>query len=255
MDILYRSRRFRLVLRVPRTPAFLFGVSVVGMTTNRELPPEQTGLLPPGATPVRSDTASEQIASAVDLVASGDVDGRFAVNGQVGVVFRFFAAMREGRYEDGLACADDDWRLCRIQAWLWNNQTHFGDDADALQVLADSLFERGQPAEVWADFLAVERQMFVDAWGPLHPDAFGAASRRRRLSRSYDLVVLAPVGTSGGYFVTTATAIPDALVFVVHHKGAQWLVANHVGTAPPEPGWPPVWWNTNDPAIDGLPDS
>jgi len=237
----------------PGLVAFLMMMSILGMTTNRQLPPDQN--LPLGATPISTDDAKERIATSVALAAAGGIDTTFYAMGQVGVVFRFFAAMGEGRYEEGLLDADERWVLCRIQAWLWNNTTHFGDDLEGLQSLAESLLRERKPTDVWSSFVAIETEMFVGSWGSLEPGSYGAASQRRRLSREYDLVVLAPVGQSGGYFVTTATAIPDALTFVVHRKDDRWRVANHIGTAPPQPGWPPIWWNVNDPAVVALPES
>ena len=94
----------------------------------------------------------------------------------------------------------------------------------------------------------------MGAWGPVDPEKWGAASRRRRLARDYDLVVLAPVGETGGYFVNTATALPQAMTFVMHNVNGAWLVANHIGSAPPRPGWPPAWWATNDPTVEALTD-
>lgn len=239
----------------PGTLAFLMAISIMGMTTNRELPPDETGELPAGATPIGSDSASDQIATPVSLAAAGRVDERFGPTGQVGVVLSFFRAMREGRYEDGLSYADEDWTLCRIQAWLWNNTGQLGRDIERMQLLAESLLRERAPAEVWADFVTGEARTFIEAWGSLDPDAYGASSRRRRLSREHDLVVLAPVGRNGGYFVTEATVLPNALIFVVRRTNDGWLVANHVGTAPPQPGWPPIWWTTSDPAVEALPDS
>jgi hypothetical protein len=92
------------------------------------------------------------------------------------------------------------------------------------------------------------------AWGSIDPEKYGSASRRRRVARDYDLVVLAPVGDTGGYWVTTATSIPNALLFSMHRTGNSWLVASHLGAAPPTPGWPPTWWVTDDPAITSLPE-
>jgi hypothetical protein len=102
--------------------AFLMLVSIYGMIMNRDLPPEASDTLPPGATPLRSEAASEQVATAVALAISGQPDERFSDSGQIGIVYRFLRAMREGRVEEGFALADENWQLCRIQAWLWNNQ-------------------------------------------------------------------------------------------------------------------------------------
>jgi hypothetical protein len=238
----------------PGIVAFLFLVSVYGIFVNREIPPDTGGALPPGATPLRSETANEQVATAVALAANNDLDERYSDNGQIGVVFRFIRVMREGRVEEGLELADENWRLCRIQAWLWNNRNLFGSEVDELQRLAASLNERNEPQETWDAFVQAEAGIFITAWSPMDPDKWGAASRRRRLARDFDLVLLAPIGETGGYFVNTATALPEAMTFVMHNVDGAWLVANHGGSAPPSPGWPPSWWTTNDPAVEALGD-
>lgn len=238
----------------PGIAAFLMFVSVFGMVTNRDLPPEATGILPPGAVPMRTETASEQVATAIAIASSGQADDRFSGSGQIGVVYKFLGAMREGRFEEGLTFVDKNWQLCRIQSWLWNNRDQFGSDVTELQQLADSLLNDCKPNEVWEGFVLTEARNFVQAWGSLSLDNLGAASRRRRIARDYDIVILVPVGDTGGYFVTAATALPNALTFLMHHINGQWLVANHVGNASPQPGWPPTWWALNDPAVEALPD-
>jgi hypothetical protein len=238
----------------PGVASALFLISIFGMFTNRENAPDQSNPLPPGATPIRSDTAEEQIANSISLAASaGNLDERFAPHGQIGVVYEFISALSQGRFEDAISCADENWLKCRIQAWLWNNRDSYGHDEVELDALATSLLARREPDDVWDAFVEIERAAFGAVWSTYNPDAYGAASRRRRIARDYDLVILAPVGESGGYFVTTATALPEALTFVVHRDGDRWLVAHHSGTAPPTPGWPPAWWSTDDPAVDALP--
>ncbi|TCC43501.1 hypothetical protein [Kribbella sindirgiensis] len=237
----------------PGVASALMLISIMGQLTGRELPPGSSDL-PEGATPVRTDTAAEQIASSIALAASSGLDGRFAEGGQVWVCYQFLTSMREGRYEEGLTFADHDWALCRVQSWLWNNRDSFGADLGELDSLAASLANHHEPTEAWAGFVETETNQFVTTWEPLDPDRYGAASHRRRIARDYDLVILAPVGSSGGYFVTSATAVPNALIFVVHRESDAWLVSNHVGMAPPTPGWPPVWWATQDPSIEALDD-
>ena len=239
----------------PGIVSALMFISILGMFTNRELPLDQDDSLPEGAVPIRNETASEQVVAAAAVGATG-IDERFDDEAQIGVAFRFLRTMKDGRYEDGLLLADENWLLCRIQAWLWNNQSHFGSDVSALQAVAESLVHDRARAKDWQDFVATESAAFIGAWGSLDPDKFGAGSRRRRIAPDYDLVVLAPVGESGGYFVNTATVLPNALVFVMRHRDGRWLVASHLGTAPPQPGWPgwpPAWWTANDPVVEKLP--
>ena len=241
---------------VPGTVSLLMVASFFGLFMNREIPPDEGENLPPGAVPVRSETASEQVATAVTLATSSEgLDQRYEPQGQIGVVLRFVQLMQQGRAEEGFDLVDSNWLLCRIQSWLWNNQTEFGEDLTKLDALAESLRDDHEPGDVWQGFVHSESSVFNGAWGGLNLDRYGAASRRRRVGRDFDLVILAPVGGSGGYFVMTATAIPNAMTFVVHRQSNQWLVAAHMGGAPPVPGWPPTWWSSDDLAIDALPEA
>ena len=238
----------------PALVAVLFLISVAGQFMNRELPTNEQAGLPAGATPLRSGSAEEEVAGQVQLAASGANNEMFADSGQIGVALRFIDEMRRGDFELALKRADINWLRCRVQSWLWNNTSSFGEDLTELGSLADSLVEVREPAEVWSSFVEVEAAGFANAWANLTPDDTGAASRRRRMSRDCDLVIIVPLGKSGGYFVMSATALPDALTILMRHDGEQWLVANHLAAALPIPGFPPVWWNVNDPAIEVLPE-
>ncbi len=184
----------------PGLVAALMAVSILGMFTDRELPPQANDELPPGAVPIRSDTAEEQIATSVALSASGQLDAKFSPTGQVGVTLRFLRAMQEGRIEDGFSLADRNWRDRRIQAWLWNNRQHFSENPDELQQLSDSLTDHNKPEQIWADFIASEVHSFIQAWHMIDVDTLGAAGRRRRIARDHELIILTPVGDGGGYF-------------------------------------------------------
>lgn len=236
----------------PGLAAALLFISMLGQFAGRELPPDDD--LPPGASPIRSDTHEEQVAQSVALVALSEEghDKRYRLGGQVWVAFQFVAAMREGRYEDALQHATRNWLLCRLQSWLWNTNTETQSSAHLLG-LAESLLNQREPPELWSAFLASERNQFADAWQSIDTDEWGAASRRRRISPDCDLVVLAPTGGTGGYFVTSATNIPNALVLTVQRSGDRWQVANHLGGPPPAGGMPPTWWIPHDPAVDALP--
>ncbi len=237
----------------PGTLAFLLVISVLGMTTNRQIPEDPD--LPEGAVSVRSESAAERVASAVQLAASGADTSMFADQGQVGAALKFIDLMRQGRYEEGLSFADRNWEQCRIQSRLWNMHLEGSLAAEVLPSLAQSLHERREPKDFWAGYVAAEADQFKAAWGSLDPDSVGAASNRRRMARDYDLVLLVPLNGRDGYFVTSATTIPGGLPFLMHRVEGRWVVANHLGAAPPTPGFPPSWWITSDPAITNLPES
>jgi hypothetical protein len=238
----------------PGVVAVVCGLAVVGMFTDREVPQEDDSEHPPGAVRAPTETASERIATSMSIAASGGADDRLEEGGQADVVLRFLKLMQLGAYEAGLALADENWARCRVHAWLWNNQASFGDDPTDLSRLAEEMLRERNQNETWRDFLQVEASQFVETWGSLDFDQYGIASRRRRISADLDMVILAPVGSSGGYFVLTATALPNAFTFLVTRTSDGWRVSNHLGIAPPVPAWPPVWWVTDDPFIAALPE-
>lgn len=236
----------------PGTAALIFVFSVLGLVSNRQIPNDPE--LPEGATPVRSDTAEEQVAGGVQLAASGAAPEMYDDDGQVGVALRFVGLMRNGRYEEALGLADSNWNLCRIQSRLWNMHRAGNLEREVLPELADSLHRSREPGPFWEGYVKAEAHQFTEAWRRFDPAKLGAASRRRRMSRDYDLVILVPLGPSGGFFVTSATLLPNALPILMHRVDGKWLVANHIGHAPPMPGWPPAWWNPADPAFESLPE-
>jgi hypothetical protein len=237
----------------PGTLAFLSLISILGTVTNREIAPTELDDLPPGATPIASESATERVATAVALASTGLHD-RLRDDAQVGVALRFVRAMRDGRYTEGLALTDNNWQLCRIQGWLWNNRETLDANTEKLDLLAASLTKEHLPADLWSQFVASETYLFTSVWSGIDPDELGVADRRRRIARDYDLVILTPLGKTEGYFVMSATMLPNVLTISVHRVETRWFVASHLGAAPPVPGWPPAWWVTGDQAVEELPE-
>ncbi|WP_236789334.1 hypothetical protein [Amycolatopsis sp. GM8] len=130
----------------------------------------------------------------------------------------------------------------------------FGDDVETLEILAQSMLNKRQTHPTWNDFVATETAQFIAAWGAIKTDEYGFAGRRRRLARDIDLVILVPMGSRGAYFVMSATALPNAMTVLVRRTDDGWKIVNHVGYAPPTAGWPPIWWQTSDPAVEALPE-
>ena len=234
----------------PGIIAVLLGISVLGMLGNRELPPDERDALPEGAVRARTETAGERVATAVAVAASGGIDDRLEPGHQADVALRFMKLMQLGAYEAGIELADQNWLTCRVHSWLWNNRGQFGDDVTRLDALARDMLSRRADNETWNEFVAVESRQFADTWGALDFDKYGIAGNRRRVARDLDLVILAPVGDSGGYFVMSATAISGAFTILVRRVGDAWLVANHVGISPPVAEWPPIWWLPDDEVLE-----
>ena len=240
----------------PGTVAFLFVISVFGMTTNRELPTDEAESLPAGATPVQADSAQDEIAAAVHFAATGDDPGRFAEGGAAWTALQFVERARTQDYASTVMLAEDNWCLCRVQSWVWNNRESLEDGTGDLTALAADLAEKRSSHPLWAEFAASESDQFAKAWGPFAPDAVGAASKRRRVSGDSEAVIIAPLSGAGrnGYFVTQPTLVQGAVTLLMRRTGGRWLLASHLALAPPQPGMPPIWWNTGDPAIDALPE-
>lgn len=227
----------------PGCLSFLSLLSFWGQTLNREIDPNE---LPIGATRIATATQTEQVASYFALEATGQLSGPLSVEEQAQAVISFVSALEEGKYEEGLEFAEENWFRCRAQAWVHNNAEKFESEGMDLAQAVEEIISRGQ-ASLWKEFLHSEQTQFVSAWGGETPlsDA-GIARKRRRLSEDVDMVILAPGASEGGYFVTSAVSIPNVLYFLVRRHQSGWLVANHIGFAPPTPGIPPVWWTPLD---------
>jgi len=230
---------------IPGFISVLFGVSVLGMLANREIPPDDA--LPTGAVPFKSDVAVEQIAAAVATLSTKADESRFASTGVAGVALRVFEFLQAGNFGAALEFADPLWLECRLRSWLWNNYLINVFHEEKLEPLLSSLKMVHKPAEVWDAFVVSEGKDFESAWKGF--GEVGAGTTRRRMSRDTELIILAPVHDSGGYYVPSATVLPRSLTFLMRETDAGWKLVNHGGGALPLAEWPPVWWMVNDPAI------
>jgi hypothetical protein len=197
-----------------------------------------------------------QLAQMADDPDLATLSARFADEGAIGTALRFVRAAAEGRYEDAWALTDENWKLCRAQAFLWNNRDHFSEDPAQLDKLAARIV-RSTASELWKSFCMTERDQYLQLWGDIDISRWGAASRRRRIARDFEIVILSPLGeyANTGFIVKQLTALPGAIKLVMHHTDEGIKVATHVAEAPPTPGWPPAWWVTDDPAVEALGDS
>ena len=220
----------------PGTLAFLFGVAALGLVTNRQLPP---GDIPAGAIPLNRPAGAPALRGPLHSAAPATLGDRYDADGAPDVAMRFFALLAARHVEEGFDLAERNWRLCRVQAWLWNNREHFGSE-HSLDDLAYSLAENRVPADIWQQFMVAEADAFAGVWSSL--GTVGAASRERKVAPDYELVILTPVGDSGGFMVMTTTTLQSAITVLLHFIDNKWSVASHVAHAPPAPGWPPSWW-------------
>lgn len=238
----------------PGLVAATLAFSVFGMFVGRDQPPGGASGLPLGAVAAPTETANEQVATALAIQASGGTDDRLNPGKQADVVLRFIHLLQGGAYGAATELADQNWRVCRLRAWLWNNRDRLGIDEADLSEYLEAMMSDGTVHSRWADFVETETRQFLDIFADVDLSSYGIAGRRRRIAADMDLVILLPVGSSGGYFVMSATAIPDALTFLVRYTDEGWRIAALNAMTPPLQGWPPIWWTTDDPAIEALPD-
>ncbi|WP_238015993.1 hypothetical protein KZZ52_00450 [Dactylosporangium sp. AC04546] len=166
---------------------------------------------------------------------------------------RFLEALATGRYETAWELADDDWRLCRAQAFLWNNRNHFGFDLQRLDELAAEICTGPSKSYAWRAFRSTEQRHYKEVFGDIKAREWGLASRRRRIAPAYELVIMMPLGEhKDGIIVHAPTVVDGAITFVLHETADGYRIASHVAEAPPRPGWPPSWWSRNDPAVTAL---
>lgn len=168
----------------------------------------------------------------------------FAPGGPVDTVQSFMAAaIGQRSYERCWELMDDNLRLCRAQAWLWNNRSHpqIGSDLDELAAELVS----GPGSDLWEAFAEVELDQLVEHWAESYARDLGAASHPRPIGVDLELVLLLP--TDGEVLMfDEATLVDDVLPFVVRRVGGSWAVAAY-GDFVPVPGWPPQFQPPMDP--------
>lgn len=225
--------------------AILFMMSFSGQFLNREIPPNEA--LPPGAVELRTETASEQVAS---LVLSGAEIGGVDqdVDDVRSAALVVFGLLQHGNYEDALKLTDPDWLEGRLRSWLWNEGRLANTPpviANVTRILADMIARRGAH-EQWQAFIEFESSAFETSLRSF--GRVGAGNRRRQVAPNLETVVLASVGDTDGYWIADAAAVPGLRFLMRRHEDG-WKLLNDVAGAPPLLSWPPVWWTVNDPSI------
>ena len=155
------------------------------------------------------------------------------------------AVLGDGNYRRAWAFADKNWRLCRAQAWLFNNSGLLSMvDLDKEKV-AHGLSRLDPTHEMWLPFSACELEQFTTAWASIPLERMAVATNRRRVEDG-EIVLLVDRSSYPDQLIMWQPTPAIGLPFLVRNDGYGWLVSNHVGDRPPLPGWPPDWregWN------------
>jgi len=134
---------------------------------------------------------------------------------------------------------DTNLRLCRAQAWLWNNRN--GADVSALDMEPEAEWMAAVPStsSLWSSFATTELGQLHQTWPhrfqALNEGRLGASSATRVLGPDLEVVVL--VGGDGQPEVFDEPTMVDAMVFTVRITDDGWKLAYTDFIR--EPGWPP----------------
>lgn len=183
------------------------------------------------------------------------IASHFAPDGPVATCFTFLESVLgpEPDYLKAWGLMDRNLRLCRAQAWLWNNRD-YSPIGDSLQELAEWMAggsdDQNPPtplaSRLWVEFEKIELQMIEDSWRASYNRVLGAASHARPIGIDLELVVMLPTDGDVVLF-EKPTLVDEALLYVMRFEADAWRVAAW-GDRLPEPGWPPNLNPDPDPA-------
>ncbi len=170
---------------------------------------------------------------------AGELAAHFA--GPVAAVNRFVHAILDGGdYELAWREADSNWRLCRAQAWIWNNRSHPSVARFDRDLAAQALAEEHSTHELWPSFAQTELDQFREAWSQQDLRTFGAASASRKVDAG-EIVLLVDLSHHPDGAIAFEPTPVSGVSFLVREIDRAWRIANLVGDRLPIPGWPPDW--------------
>jgi hypothetical protein len=134
---------------------------------------------------------------------------------------------------------DTNLRLCRAQAWLWNNRNDAYVSALDIEVEAERMAAVPSTGSLWSSFATTELGQLHQTWPhrfqALNEGRLGAGSATRVLGPDLEVVVL--VEGDGQPEVFDKPTMVDAMVFTVRITDDGWKLAYTDFIR--EPGWPP----------------
>lgn len=160
--------------------------------------------------------------------------------GAVRAAFDWFDAVVEGSdYAAAWRLSDEEYRLTRAQAWLWNNRGAPDIAGADLDEQAASIARAPSPSPLWPEFASTEVEMYQEAWAIWRQARIGAVTEPMPGDPGYEVVVL--TDTDAEFGPLTGADDVAALVFLVHLVDGQWLVAQAGTDTRAVPGWPPTF--------------
>lgn len=179
-----------------------------------------------------------------------------AETGPLAVASAFVRDCADGRFSEAFFLGDPTWRLCRAQAWIYNNLSELdlaGSPESTRDEIARGLASGPQVnVEMWDEFVTSESEVFRDALRGYDDDRWGWSQRRRVVGPWHEIVIATPLPRDAPYgFLATGETLLDEhirLLISCHRleRGLIYLVAGLNVDAAPIPGWPPTWWIVDD---------
>lgn len=157
--------------------------------------------------------------------------------GPVQAAFEWFDAVVQGSdYAAAWELSDDEYRLTRAQAWLWNNRAAPDIAGADLDEQAAALARLPSRSPLWPEFADVELEMYQETWAMWARARIEAVTEPVPGEPDYEVVVFIDTDPAAG----GADDVP-ALPFLVHFVDGRWLVAQAGTDQRAVPGWPPVF--------------
>lgn len=165
----------------------------------------------------------------------------FGSEGPVEAVYAWLELIMAGDYAGAWALMDDNLRLCRAQAWLWNNRSLPGIVPAELDKEAARLAAVPSDSPLWSDFAVIELDQLNETWqlrfSAMEEGRVGAGSATRVLGPDLEVVLLLE-GSGEVEVFDEPTLVRDAFVFAARMTDGGWRIAAY-GDFIPQPGWPP----------------
>lgn len=163
------------------------------------------------------------------------------IAGPVAVVHAFVSAiLDDADYGRAWMLADHNWRLCRAQAWIWNNRDHPVVSPFDRDEAARGLAELDSVHPLWTDFAVTELEQLAEAWSDPDLRNYGAGSASRKVEDG-EIVILIDLSEHPHGAIAVGPTPVTGVSFLVREVDGSWLLANLAGDRSPVPGWPPDW--------------
>jgi len=183
--------------------------------------------------------------------------------GPVATAYSFLAALREREYQLAFGLLDNNYLLCRLQSWAFNNVEQLEEmGIDVADGQLDELAARINESDtaLTASFVNSEGALFREAIGGFDPDRYGLASHRRILGPRHELVqfIKGYRDSKYGMVFDAPTVVTGPVVkLVMSYEEVDdghpvYRVAALQQEVAPTPGWPPTLWVRNDPAARSV---